>query len=114
MNQAVTISLDDYRQQLVNSLQACGIPRHMWESVVEYILQGHPVGEFLEALLCNDLMKVAKKADHMNLPRLPDYVAFLEGCAPIGSFGSTAAHNEWRRTGGVLGRQQAREAARLG
>lgn len=111
MNQATTVSVDEYRHQLIHSLQACGIPRHMWESIVEYIVQGHPVGEFLEALLCNDLMKVARKADHMNLPRLPDYAAFLEGCAPATCFGSVAAYNEWRRTRGVLGRQQARGAA---
>lgn len=104
------VSLDDYRAQLVAQMQACGLPRTVWESMVEYILQGHPVGEFLAAVLSNDLMKAAQKADAMNLPRLPDYVSFLVGAAPVGSFGSLAAYNEWRRTGGVLGRQQAREA----
>ena len=111
MSEATAISLDQYRAQLANSLQACGIPRQMWSSVIEYIVQGHPVGDFLAALLSNDLMRTAAKADAMNLPRLPDYVQFLYNCAPAGCFGSPAAFNEWLRTGGVIGRQQQREAS---
>lgn len=109
MNQTVTIGLDEYRARLVNGLQSCGVPRHMWDSTVEYILQGRPVGDFLAALLSNDLMAAARKADLMNLPRLPDWAVFLDSCAPVACFGSAAAFKEWLRTGGLLGRQQARE-----
>lgn len=111
MNETATIGLDQYREQLALSLQACGIPRPMWNAIVEYIVQGHPVGDFLAALLSNDLMQAAAKADAMNLPRLPDYAQFLYNCAPAGCFGSKAAFSEWLRTGGVIGRQLQREAA---
>lgn len=66
----------------------------------------------MTALLSNDLMTAVTRADTVNLPRLPDYAAFLISTAPVGSFGSAAAFKEWLRTGGVVGRQRAREAAR--
>ncbi len=96
-----------YRNQLVQQLQACGIPRTMWESLVEYVVVGRPTGSFLAALLCNDLILAVKKADDLNIQRLRDYVSFLEGCAPSMCYGSSAVYNEWIRSGGVTGRSRA-------
>jgi hypothetical protein len=99
-----------YRDQLVQQLQACGIPRTMWESIVEYIVVGRPTGEFLAALLSNDLLRAVKKADDLNIQRLRDYGVFLEGCAPSLCYGSPSMYNEWIRSGGVIGRARAMEA----
>lgn len=102
-----------YRSQLAHMLQENGIPRTMWESMIEYIMVGRPVGDFLEALLCNDLMKAVAKADLINIQRLQDYCMFLIGCAPIGCYGTPAAYKEWMKTGGVVGRAQQRQASNL-
>lgn len=107
------IGLEEYRVQLFNGMSQMGLPRTMWMSLAEYIVQGHPVGDFLAAVLSNDLTKAVTKADAMNLPRLPDYVAFLNNVAPVGCFGSPAAFNEWLRTGGVTGRQRLRDGSRI-
>lgn len=85
----------------------------MWESLVEYIVMGRPTGDFLEALLSNDLRRTVIKADAINLPRLPDYCVFLDSAAPVGCYGSPTAYNEWLRTGGVAGRVRQRLVSNL-
>lgn len=102
-----------YRDQLVQQLQSCGIPRTMWESIVEYIVVGRITGAFLAALLSNDLLLAVKKADEVNIQRLRDYVSFLEGCAPVGCYGTSAAYQSWIRTGGVIGRQRQIDAGTI-
>ncbi len=99
-----------YRNQLVMQMQAVGLPRTVWEGLVEYIVVGRPTGAFLAAVLSNDLITAVKKADDLNIQRLRDYGRFLEDCAPVGCYGSPAAYQSWMRTGGVIGRQKAIEA----
>lgn len=95
------------RQRLEEGCQVCGLPRHMWRELVEYVMVGRPTCEFLGALLSNDLMRTMEKADHLNADRLKDYGTWLVSVAPIGCFGSVAAYNNWVRTGGVIGQQAA-------
>lgn len=96
-----------FREKLAAHCQACGLPRQMWESLIEYTMTGRPLGSFLAAVVTNDLMQAIKRADDLNIQRLRDYVTWLESVAPIGSFGSTAAYDEWRISGGLIGRQHA-------
>lgn len=107
------MTIDQYRQHLARALQEHGLPRHMWDTIIEYIVQGRPVGEFLEAVLCNDFMKAVAKADIVNSQRLKDYAIFLYSVAPAGSFGSPSAYQEWVRLRGVIGRQQQRITAAM-
>jgi hypothetical protein len=101
-----TMSIDQYRERLRDGLLQFGLPRHVWESLTEYIIIGRPTGEFLAAVLSNNLTEAVTRADALNLPRLPDYVLFLANVAPATCHGSQAAFTEWMRLGGVLGRQQ--------
>jgi hypothetical protein len=102
--------LAEYKAQLVRKMQAIGLPRQSWETLTEYIAFGRPTGDFLYYVLANDLMRAVMKADELNIQRLRDYAVFLDTCAPVGCYGSQAAVNEWKRTGGVVGRQQAANA----
>lgn len=95
------------REQLARGCQECGLPRHMWEPLIEYVMIGRPPGDFLTALLTNDLLRAIKKADELNIQRLKDYCIWLESVAPTACFGSPALFDAWKLTGGLVGRQQA-------
>lgn len=95
------------REKLAAHCQACGLPRQMWEALIEYTMTGRPLNAFLAALVTNDLLQTVKRADDLNIQRLRDYATWLESVAPIGSFGSAQAYQEWMRSGGLLGRQRA-------
>lgn len=106
------LTIEQYKQQLLGAMHEHGLPRTVWEGLTEYILIGRPTGDFLDAVLSNDLIWAVKKADDLNLPRLRDYVYFLEGCAPVNCFGSSAAVSEWKRIGGIMGRQRLLQASK--
>jgi hypothetical protein len=110
VEQAQSMNLDQYKAQLVRKMQATGLPRQSWDSLIAYITVGRPPGDFLYHVLANDLMRAVMKADELNVQRLRDYAIFLDTCAPIGCYGSQAAVAEWTRTGGVVGRQVAANA----
>lgn len=54
----------------------------------EYINNGQPVGDFLAAVLCNDLAEACGRADEENLRNLPAYTGFLYNEAPSTCHGS--------------------------
>lgn len=107
MNEQLMTTERAVRERLAAHCQACGLPRHMWEPLIEYTMTGRPLNTFLAALVTNNLSQAVKKADDLNIQRLRDYVTWLESVAPIGSFGSPTAYQEWMRSGGLLGRQRA-------
>lgn len=100
------ITIGQYREELLRAMQACGIPRTTWDGLTEYILQGRPIGGFLQALLSNDLTTTVKHADDLNAPRFRDYIAFLEAVAPATCWGTPEAVREWMRRGGLIGINQ--------
>lgn len=111
MNEQIqSITLNQYEEQLIRQMQAIGLPRQSWDGLQQYITIGRPTGEFLYYVLTNNLMKAVTKADDLNIQRLKDYAIFLDSCAPVGCYGSVAAVEEWKRTGGVIGRQSAANA----
>jgi hypothetical protein len=63
----------------------------MMGGLTRYIEEGIPPGDFLTAVLCNDLMDAIGKADSENIRNLPAYAAYLYNKAPIGSYGSRKA-----------------------
>lgn len=62
-------------------------PPHIRESIEAYVLQGRPVGGFLHAVLCNDLMESFAKADHINIHALPHIVAYIYQRVPVHLYG---------------------------
>jgi hypothetical protein len=71
------------------------IPEHMKASLTGYIERGVPVGDFLTAVLENNLSEACGRADDENLANLPAYVAYLYNEAPSQCHGSPEKVRAW-------------------
>jgi hypothetical protein len=74
---------------------ADGIPEHMLESLVEYRDNHRPVGDFLRAVLSNNLMEAAGRADNVNIYLLHKYARFLYNEMPMAACGSVENYEAW-------------------
>ena len=80
-----------------------GIPAHMRDSLLAYIYDGRPGGDFLMAVLSNDLEEAVARADDANLCLIVHYVRFLYNHAPRACWGSVEAVARWLDVGGLNG-----------
>jgi hypothetical protein len=71
------------------------IPEHMGEALDEYVDRGRPVGDFLYAVLTNDLFEACGRADMHNAPNLTAYCAWLYNEAPSQCYGSREKVVAW-------------------
>ena len=71
------------------------IPPRMTPAIMRYFNEKVPPGDFLRAVLENDLMKASLKADAENSIILPVYMSFLYNYCPRGSYGSKEAVRTW-------------------
>ena len=71
------------------------IPEHMVEGVVRWIEWGLPPGDFLTALLSNDLMGAFARADEQNAASMRGWAMFLYNYAPSECYGSQAKVLAW-------------------
>jgi len=72
------------------------IPPRMEEDILRYIKEGIKPGEFLGAVIKNDLKSAVWHADDENMGNLPAYVAFFYNFAPGGCWGSKKNYEEWK------------------
>lgn len=72
------------------------IPDRMMESLTEYVRIGRPVGDFLNAVLSNNLSEAVGRADDENIRNIPAYVAYLYNEAPSMCHGSVEKVRNWR------------------
>lgn len=79
------------------------IPDHMQDGLTMYLLHGIHPGSFLEAVFCNQLAQAATQADDINQQSLLSYANFLEGTAPIDSWGDPLKFNNWINNAGIIG-----------
>lgn len=82
------------------------LPQHMREGIVEYIRVGRPVGDFLTALLSNDLMAAFERADDYNTQAMREWASYLYSYAPrypVPCYGSLEIVENWKRVGGLEG-----------
>jgi hypothetical protein len=79
------------------------VPPHMRDSIREHIENGRPTGDFLTALLSNDLMSAVRHADDVNRSWLRGWTDWLLRYAPLGSYGSAANVTRWKRHRGLDG-----------
>jgi hypothetical protein len=68
-----------------------------------YIEQGVAPGSFLSAILCNDFMAAAGRADDINQRALFAYCYFLYNEAPAGCHSSESNFKHWLEIGGLRG-----------
>ncbi len=71
------------------------IPEYMMGPLQRYIKERSPVGDFLTAVICNDLKGAVDRADDTNLANIPAYVGYLYNEAPSGCWGSQEAMARW-------------------
>jgi len=79
-------------------------PNHV-ESIREYLLHGHPVGDFLTALLSNQLVESYCKADKNNTALMSSWADWLWNDCPLEARGSPEKVAAWIEAGGVIGRE---------
>lgn len=79
------------------------IPPHMKGGIKRYIEEGTPPGDFLEAVLSNDLKEAFSRADDINIANMFEWVSFLYNYAPIYCHGSKEKVAEWIASGGLRG-----------
>lgn len=83
------------------------IPQPCMEGLQRYVKDGTPTGDFLHAVLCNDLKEAVGRADEQNLWLLPIYCHWLYNEAPSPCWGSPERVERW-----IQMKLEARERAR--
>lgn len=76
------------------------IPRRMRIPILNYIHNRVQPGDFLEAVITNNLSGACARADDENLKNLPAYVAYFHNEAPSQCWGSTQKMDAWLSEGG--------------
>jgi hypothetical protein len=67
----------------------------MQAAIRRYVIQGVQPGDFLTAVITNDLRNAVGKADDENLPLLKLYVQWFYNEAPAPCWGSKQNMTEW-------------------
>lgn len=80
----------------------------MIEAIVGYVERGWQPGDFLTAVITNNLSEAVGRADDDNLHNLPAFVAYFYNETPSACWGSRANMEAWLRRfddeqGGVIG-----------
>lgn len=79
------------------------LPNHMVEGMVAWVMDGQWGGDFLMAVLANDLMGALTQADDVNIEALPAYGRFLYNDAPGGCWGNSETVHDWHDCQGLNG-----------
>ena len=69
----------------------------MMGAVTRYIEQGIPPGDFLTAIIENNLSEAIGRADDENMANFPAYVAYFYNEAPGPCWGSPEKRRAWLR-----------------
>ena len=72
-----------------------GVPTYMIGSYYRYVERGILPGDFLTAVLSNDLRGAVGQADSVNQECLREHVLFCTWCIPADSWGSAEKVTAW-------------------
>lgn len=70
---------------------------YVQQALVNYFVRKLPPGSFLTAVLSNDLVDAAGRADHINTENLASIAKWVANRAPTGSWGSREHVASWLR-----------------
>jgi len=73
------------------------IPEHCRRGMKRYIEEGVIPGDFLQAIICNDLVESFGRADDINTAHMRDYCDFLYNEVPTPAWGSDAKMIAWAK-----------------
>ena len=79
------------------------LPPHMQEGARRYVEQGVPPGDFLYAVLCNQLRQAFERADDINTCCMKAWATWLYSACPMLAQGSAEAVKAWIAKGGLYG-----------
>ena len=97
----MTISTrEQFATAIKTSCDAYGLEAH---SLQLYVDQGIEPGGFLAAVLENNFMEAAGRADSYNQFHLYDWAKVIYNDVPSGCHGSAKAVAEWIKSGGLVG-----------
>lgn len=71
------------------------VPDHLWPGLRRYFVERGCPGDFLVALLANDLMEAVGRADEVSFAALPRLCQFLHNFTPGCAHGSEAVIDAW-------------------
>jgi hypothetical protein len=74
---------------------------YMTDGLKLYVERGILPGDFLIALLSNDLLEAYRRADDNNTAAMRDWASFLHNQLPRGCHGSREAVQAWCKAGGL-------------
>jgi len=74
------------------------LPEHMRDGAKLYIERGIEPGSFLAAVLANDLVGAASRADHININALKAWAMWLYSDCPSQAWGSREKVAAWIET----------------
>jgi hypothetical protein len=74
------------------------IPSRLMEALQRYVRDGIPPGQFLQAVLRNDLQDAVARGDAQSLAALRHVVGWLYNCAASSCWGRPEAVEEWLAT----------------
>ncbi len=94
---------------LDETLKQYQIPEHMHCAITDYIVDGIPPGDFLTAVLSNDLQEAVARADSENQAALVQWVCWLYNEAPSDCWGSLEKVADW-----IQKKHEARQCAKVG
>jgi len=83
------------------------LPEHCRGGMRRYIEDGVIPGDFLQAVIRNNLVDALGKADDINCSRIMDYGSFLYNEVPLGCWGSKTKMLKWNKEGGLNGPEKA-------
>ena len=84
-------------QRARDKLNEYGVPPHMHSGIIMYVEEGVPPGDFLSAVINNDLREACGRADDHNIRRLHTFVMWFYNQAPNGCWGYKNAVRDWCR-----------------
>lgn len=71
------------------------VPNILIEGLAKYVEHKIPTGDFLRAILSNDLMQAVSRADNYNINYLREIVTYIHSELPVGCYGSKEAVERW-------------------
>ena len=83
------------RVQMERKARERGIPEYMTDGLVSYVVDRRPTGDFLYAVLTNNLCQTYERADAANAECVRAYMMFLYNDVPHRCWGSEERVNAW-------------------
>ena len=102
---------ESYEDRFTRDITERGMPPHMVEPAVRYIMNGIEPGSFLRAAICNKLVQAFGRADWHNEVAMKKWADVLYNVFPSESWGTEDKYNAWLKSGGLIGQIEAERTA---